>query len=98
MPAYIVAQVALTDTAWLQSEYLPVLQRLLQQYSGKPIASGRHQHLEGDVFGTLTVIDEFPDLASAQAFWNDPEYQRVVPLRQAGSDSRVVLIDGTTPS
>ena len=77
MSAYIIAHVQMHDEAWLTSEYLPVLSQLLQKYGGKPIASTRHEILEGSGFGTFSVIDEFPDIESARLFWNDPEYQRV---------------------
>ena len=40
----------------------------------------------------VTSILQFPIIEHAWAFWNDPEHQRVVPLRQAGST--VVIIDG----
>lgn len=58
------------------------------------MAVGNHEHLEGLPLGPLTVIDEFPDIESARALWSDPEYLRVVPIRQAGSQCQVVLIDG----
>ncbi len=45
----------------------------------------------------MTVIDQFPDVETARAFWNDPEYQRIIPIRQQYSDAHVVLLDGAAP-
>jgi uncharacterized protein (DUF1330 family) len=45
----------------------------------------------------VTVIDEFPDIDTARAFWHDPEYQRIIPIRQQFSDAHVVLLDGALP-
>jgi uncharacterized protein (DUF1330 family) len=94
MPASIIAHVTITDDAWMASDSMTVLQQLFERYGARQVAVGRHEHLEGTALGPLTVIDEFPDIETARAFWNDPEYQRVVPIRQAGSECQVVLVDG----
>jgi uncharacterized protein (DUF1330 family) len=47
----------------------------------------------------VTSILQFPSLDAAEAFWNDPEYQRVAPIRRSGSDSHVIIIEGAeTPA
>jgi uncharacterized protein (DUF1330 family) len=94
VPAYIIAHVTITDDGWMASEYMTVLHQLFEKHGGKQLAVGAPEHLEGAPLGLLTVIDEFPDIETARAFWNDPEYQRVIPIRQAGSDCQVVLMDG----
>ena len=78
----------------MASEYMNVLQQLFEKYGARQIAVENHECLEGKPLGPLTVIDEFPDIETARAFWNDPEYQRVIPIRQSGSECQVVLVDG----
>ena len=96
MPAYIVAHTTIRDLeGYLASEYPAALQALFSKYGCTPIGVGLHQRLEGDELGPLTVIDQFPDIDTARAFWNDPEYQWIVPIRQQFSDAHVVLVDGT---
>ena len=64
------------------------------KYGGVHVASGRHDQVEGVELGPVTSILQFPTLAAAEAFWNDPEYQRVALLRRHGSESQVVIIEG----
>jgi uncharacterized protein (DUF1330 family) len=96
--AYIVAHTTIRDLeGYLASEYPAVLQRLFEKYGGTPIGVGLHEHLEGSELGPLTVIDQFPDVETARAFRNDPEYQRIIPIRKQFSDAQVVLLDGLAP-
>ena len=94
MVAYMVAHVTVRDTAWLSSEYMDVAGALEAKYGGVHVASGLHEQVEGTALGPVTSILQFPTLDAAQAFWNDPEYQRVAPIRRSGSDSQVVIIEG----
>jgi uncharacterized protein (DUF1330 family) len=94
MVAYMVAHLKINDTEWLESEYVRVTAAIEAKHRGVHIAFGQHAQVEGDDAGVVTSIPQFPTTEHAWAFWNDPEYQRVVPLRQAGSDTTVVIIDG----
>lgn len=71
-----------------------MLKHLFEKYQCTPIGVGLHEDFEGTELGPLTVIDQFPDMVTARAFWNDPEYQRIIPIRQQFSDAQVVLLDG----
>lgn len=96
MPAYLIAHVKMHDTAWLRSEYVEVTTRLEVEFGGRHVASGLHEQVEGDGFGTVTVIVEFPSIEAARNFWNHPDYQRVAAIRRAGSDCDVILLDAAT--
>jgi uncharacterized protein (DUF1330 family) len=39
------------------------------------------------------VISEWPDKASALAFWNSPEYAQAKKLREGIADCQVLLIE-----
>jgi len=41
------------------------------------------------------VIFRFPDIASAQALFNDPEYQPLKALRQRASKAEIVVVEGS---
>ena len=73
---------------------MSVAAALEERYGGVHVASGLHDQVEGDELGPVTSILQFPSLEAAQAFWNDPEYQRVAPLRRAGLESQVLIIEG----
>lgn len=94
MVAYLIAHVKIHDRAWLTSEYMEVTAAVEAKYGGVHVALGPHEQVEGDDLGTVSSVVQFPDLEKARAFWSDPEYQRVAPLRREGSESYVVLIDG----
>ena len=94
MVAYMVAHVRIHDAGWLTSEYMDVAAALEAKYGGVHVASGAHQQVEGDELGPVTSILQFPTLEAAQSFWNDPEYQRVAPIRREGSATQVIIIEG----
>lgn len=40
------------------------------------------------------VLFEFPTMEAARAWYNDPAYQKALPLRLQSSDYRVILFEG----
>jgi uncharacterized protein (DUF1330 family) len=75
-------------------EYLERIDATLAPYDGHFIIhGGRPELLEGTSPGTLVVI-EFPDRAAAEAWYQSPAYQAILPLRAENSESTVFVIDG----
>ena len=58
------------------------------------VVSGATSVLEGSWPEVKTVISEWPDRASALAFWQCDEYAQVKTLREGTGEFNVVLIDG----
>jgi hypothetical protein len=54
---------------------------------------GRHEALEGTA-RARNVIIEFPDYASARAFYDSPGYRPILPHAFAGSERELVLVEG----
>ncbi len=50
--------------------------------------------LEGNVPHGRVILLEFPDRAGAEAWYNSPEYQSAIPMRQASTTGFGVIIDG----
>jgi uncharacterized protein (DUF1330 family) len=53
------------------------------------------ERLEGS--GTLpsvVVVLEFPSMAQARSWYNDPEYAPLIKLRQTGADLDFILVEG----
>jgi uncharacterized protein (DUF1330 family) len=48
------------------------------------ILAGQHDHLD-------TVVIRFPDADSVDAWYNSPEYQALIPLRQQAADLDLVV-------
>ena len=41
-----------------------------------------------------SLVFRFPSLDKAQAFWNSPAYQEIVPIRQKASTGRIYMVEG----
>lgn len=48
------------------------------------ILAGKHAHLD-------TVVIRFPDADTVDAWYNSPEYQALIPLRQQAADLDLVV-------
>jgi uncharacterized protein (DUF1330 family) len=75
-------------------EYLERIDATLAPYDGHFIVhGGQPEMLEGTSPGTMIVI-EFPDRATAEAWYKSEAYQEILPLRTENSDSTIFIIDG----
>jgi len=96
--AYIINDMEITDPHRFE-EYKLLSPATVAAYGGKFLArSGEVNALEGDWTPRRLVILEFQDRAQAQAWLNSPEYAPARRLRQLSANSRMVVIDGITPT
>lgn len=40
------------------------------------------------------IVLEFADVGAAQAWYNSPEYQEILPIRLSAADDNFLIIDG----
>jgi len=53
------------------------------------------ERLEGsDALPSSMVVIEFPTMAAARVYYNDPEYTPFIELRKDGSDLDSMLVEG----
>ncbi len=91
MSAYIVVDANVHDPEAFKA-YAEKVGATLKAHGGKPIANNGPETLEGDWAPQRVVILEFADEAAAKGWYNSPEYQEIIPLRQrAANDSLIVL-------
>jgi uncharacterized protein (DUF1330 family) len=94
MPAYILAEVEVTNPAGYES-YRPLAGASVAQYGGKfVVRGGKAELVEGSREPARIVVIEFPDAAAAKRWYNSPEYQEALKIRLANSTGRVVLVEG----
>ena len=94
MSAYLLLQVDIADSEAYKA-YATETPRIIQQYGGRFIVRGGDpEALEGELPASRVVLVEFDDRAAVQRFYRSPEYQRVLPFRQAASKGRVSVVDG----
>jgi uncharacterized protein (DUF1330 family) len=94
MPAYVIAEVEITNPAGYK-EYAAVVPGTIAQYGGKFLHRGGPAHvLEGDWPQLRRVLIEFPSVEAARAWFNSPEYEKPKAMRQANSKGRLMLLEG----
>lgn len=96
MTAYLIANVQVTDDAWIP-DYAENVHAIVHNHQGKYLSrSGNISTIEGgDLETTLVALIEFPSVEAALAFANDPAYAKYRQARQAGSVSKFHVIDNT---
>ncbi len=94
VPAYALAY--LRDVRFGEEiiDYIQRIDATLAPYGGRFLVHGGEiTPAEGTWDGDLVII-EFPDRASAAAWYESPDYQAILPLRTGNSSSMACLVDG----
>lgn len=96
MTVFVIADVKVTDDAWIPS-YATAVHDIVHRHGGRYLArSGNVRVLEGSPpETTLIAILQFPSAEAVTAFATDPDYAPFAAARQAGSQSRFTMIDDT---
>lgn len=90
---YWIVHVTVTDAA-NYPRYLEADAIAFQKYEARFLArGGRYAAPEGPARSRHVVI-EFESYAQALACYNSPEYQSAAKLRQAYSESEIVIVEG----
>lgn len=94
MPAYIIAQVRVTDPE-RYADYRAGVPAVVEKYGGRFLVRGPSvEVLEGSHDGRRVVILEFATMAKLRAFWDSPEYSALRALRQSASEGDLWAVDG----
>lgn len=86
MPAYLVGTIRVSNSESWQ-RYVERVGATFAPFGGRivfrgtdPVALARQAH------GDRIVVAEFPDLAALRRWHDSPDYQALVPLREAGAE------------
>lgn len=94
MAAYFIVNIRITDRKRFH-RYSQQAPAVVEQYGGRYIVrGGDFAALEGDWHPAMVVVLEFPSMAQARRFYDSEEYRPLLALRQASTESEVVLVDG----
>ena len=94
MAAYVIAQLTITDPSGFEA-YRKAAQDVVASFGGRFLVRGGDvATLEGDPGRDSAIVLEFPDLESAQRFYNSPEYKEIQPLRLNAASGSVVVVEG----
>jgi uncharacterized protein (DUF1330 family) len=96
MTVFLIADVKITNDAWVPA-YVADVHEIVHKYGGRYLSrSANITTIEGQKLDTTVVaLLEFPSMAAFQAFISDPAYAPHAAARQAGSVSRIHVIDDT---
>ena len=96
MTVYVIADVKVTDENWIPG-YAANVHGIVDKHGGKYLSrSANITTVEGEGLDTtLVALLQFPSMEAVQAFAGDPEYAPFAKARQAGSISRLHVIDDT---
>jgi len=95
MAAFVIADTRI-ENAEAYEDYKKQARAIAESYGGRYRARGGELDvIDSDLWSpTRVVIIEFPDMESARAFANSPEYAPVAKLRHANAKSTVIIVDG----
>jgi uncharacterized protein (DUF1330 family) len=94
---YVINEIQVTDAAQYKV-YAEQVPATLTPYGGVIfVRGGNAESISGAPVAGRIVIVEFPGRASAKAWHESPEYQKILTIRNASSTSRVYYVDGVAP-
>jgi uncharacterized protein (DUF1330 family) len=94
MAAYVIVHVEVTKPTEYE-DYKKMSPSSIEAYGGRFLArGGATQVLEGNWQPKRLVILEFPSAEQARTWWASPEYAPAKALRNATSNSDLVIIEG----
>ena len=94
MPAYVIADVAVTDPA-LMDEYRKLVPATIAAYGGRfVVRGGAHQKVEGDWSPSRLVLIEFPSMEQARRWYDSEEYRAPKAMRIKAGRTNLVFVEG----
>ena len=94
MPAYVIAQIEVTDTKAFE-DYRRRVPDTIAKYGGEYVVrGGALEVLEGNWAHPRCVIIRFPSMERARAWYESPDYAGPKALRRSASRGNLVLVEG----
>jgi uncharacterized protein (DUF1330 family) len=92
-PAYVIAEVEITDTSAF-ADYVAKAVPTLTQYNARLVARSKAHRKEGTAPVGEIVVVAFDSLADAERWYGSPSYSACIPLRQRSANTRLFIIEG----
>ena len=94
MAAYIIVSVEVENPVRYE-EYRKTVLPTIEAYGGRfLVRGGKMEVLEGSWPRRRIVVVEFPSYEKAHAWWHSPEYEKPKAMRQAASQTDMILVEG----
>jgi uncharacterized protein (DUF1330 family) len=95
-PAYIIAEVDVTDPATMQKYGDKVPETLAPFEHHYVVRGGKTQSLEGEPPKRI-IVTAFDSAEKARAWYDSPAYSAIKPIRQSAAKSRIFIVEGLAP-
>ena len=98
MAAYVIGDIKVTDPE-TYAEYAAAVPATSEAYEGRYLVRGpgKCEIAEGDWLPERFVLAEYKDLETLRAWYNSPEYSKLIKLRQSASTGNLVFVEGISP-
>jgi len=96
-PAYVIAEVDVTDPVLMQKYGAKVPETLAPFNHHYVVRSAKVQSLEGEPPKGGIVIIAFDSAEKAREWYDSPAYAAIRPIRQSAAKSRIFLVEGLAP-
>jgi uncharacterized protein (DUF1330 family) len=94
MPAYLIVETDITDPEQYE-QYKAASPGAIAAAGGRfVVRGGELAVLEGDWVPKRLVVVEFDDLEAAKRFYESPEYQAAIKLREGAAQLNMVAVEG----
>ena len=94
MPAYLIVETDITDPEQYE-QYKAASPGAIAAHGGRfVVRGGETAVLEGDWNPKRLVVVEFDDLEAAKRFYDSPEYQAAMKLREGAASLNMVAVEG----
>ncbi len=94
MPAYLIVETDITDPEQYE-QYKAASPAAIAAHGGRfVVRGGETAVLEGDWNPKRLVVVEFEDLEAAKRFYDSPEYQAAMKLREGAASLNMVAVEG----
>lgn len=93
-PAYVIAEVEVTDPTTLQ-KYGEKAPQIVASFNGHYVVrGGKTVALEGEPPKGYVVVIGFDSLEKARSGYDSPDYAAIRPFRQSSTKSRIFIAEG----
>jgi uncharacterized protein (DUF1330 family) len=96
-PAYVVAEVEVTDLAAMQKYVAKVPETLAPFNHHYVVLSNKIQSLEGEPPKGGIVVIAFDSVEKAREWYDSPAYAAIKPIRQSAAKTRMFIVEGLAP-
>jgi len=97
--AFVIVTIPETKDQAAFDEYATKVKPIIASFNGKYVAvEPDHITKAGHWNYVRTVVVAFPTLARAREWYDSPEYQAIIPIRNRAFDPNIVLVRGLEES